>query len=66
MTINQRPVGDLMLLMSVDRDGCCLEAYNAQVRLNKLGIIVLYLVLIQFCIILLCKSVSFPGLITKK
>ena len=39
---------------------------NAQLRLNKLRILVLYLVLIQFYIILLCKSVSFPGLITKK
>ena len=39
---------------------------NAQLRLNKLRILVLYLVLIQFYIILLCKSASFPGLITKK
>ena len=37
-----------------------------QLRLNKLRTLVLYLVLIQFCTILLCKSVSFPGLITKK
>ena len=39
------------------------KASNAQLRLNRLRILILYLVLIQFCIIPLCKSVSFPRLI---